>query len=115
MKKAFGFAVSTMFVTSLALAGNDPDFRDNKDAGSESTVSAYSSAALGSGDVLKVAGCPGKTKMFLGKSVGTVYDYPVCGGPFRDWMKNNWCKTNKGKKWYYRIGNSKKTTANTCR
>ena len=120
MKKAIIFFVAALLVSSTAIAGDDPDWRPASEGGTEPTVSAYldkepkpgkKNQFKVKGDAFKVVACPGK------KVAGqTVYTYTKCpeGDKMKKWMKESWCKDNKGKQWWYRIGKDESALPNTC-
>jgi hypothetical protein len=120
MKKTALFAMAAMTFSSMALAGDEPDWLPTNVGGTEPTVSAYldsepkpgkSNVFRVKGEAFKVVGCP--AKRFAG---GTVYTYTRCpeGDKMKKWMKEVWCADNKGKQWWYRVGTNDLALPNTC-
>ena len=119
MKKAIVFCVGALLISSTAFAGAfKPEVVSNDDAGGIGVVAAYTETKPGTRKgTFKYTGKPVKTmscepsRKVAGQQI---YSYSKCGDALKAEMKSSWCKDNKGKSWYYRIGREDAALPNTC-
>jgi hypothetical protein len=120
MKMAIVLGMAAFLVSSMAFAGDEPDWRPTSEGGTEPTVSAYldkepkpgtRNQFVVRGPAFRVVACPGRR---VGN--GVVYQYTRCpdGDKLKKYMRDVWCKENKGRQWFYRVGTNEMALPNTC-